>query len=50
MDVPSPFGTALSMAAALKTDHEASGRELVQILLAAGVDATVQDTQHGRIG
>ncbi|MFS8014263.1 putative non-specific serine/threonine protein kinase [Helianthus anomalus] len=43
MDVPSPFGTALSMAAALKTDHEAN-------IAAAGVDATVQDTQHGRIG
>ncbi|KAJ0931779.1 putative protein kinase TKL-Pl-1 family [Helianthus annuus] len=48
IDVPSPVGTALSMAAALKKDHEASGRELVQILLAAGADATAQDTQHGR--
>ncbi|CAH1448710.1 unnamed protein product [Lactuca virosa] len=48
IDVPSPVGTALSMAAALKKDHEANGRELVQILLAAGADATAQDTQHGR--
>ncbi|KAJ9565742.1 hypothetical protein OSB04_001708 [Centaurea solstitialis] len=48
IDVPSPMGTALSMAAALKKDHEANGRELVQILLAAGADATAQDTQHGR--
>nr|GFC23209.1 E3 ubiquitin-protein ligase KEG [Tanacetum cinerariifolium] len=64
--VPSPVGTALSMAAAIKKEHEASkfssrkykfftdyeflihGREWVQILLAAGADATAQDTQHGR--
>ncbi|KAF5764668.1 putative non-specific serine/threonine protein kinase [Helianthus annuus] len=44
IDVPSPVGTALSMAAALKKGHEANGRELVQILLAAGADATAQDT------
>ncbi|GJX38038.1 E3 ubiquitin protein ligase KEG [Tanacetum coccineum] len=48
IDVPSPVGTALSMAAAIKKEHEANGRELVQILLAAGADATAQDTQHGR--
>ncbi|XP_071715589.1 E3 ubiquitin-protein ligase KEG-like [Rutidosis leptorrhynchoides] len=48
IDEPSPVGTALSMAASLKKDHEANGRELVQILLAAGADATAQDTQHGR--
>ncbi|XP_065867744.1 E3 ubiquitin-protein ligase KEG isoform X2 [Euphorbia lathyris] len=47
IDMPSPIGTALCMAAAVKKDHEA-GRELVQVLLAAGADPTAQDTQHGR--
>ncbi|KAG6628361.1 hypothetical protein I3843_14G010800 [Carya illinoinensis] len=48
IDIPSPVGTALCMAAALKKDHETEGRELVQILLAAGADPTAQDAQHGR--
>ncbi|KAE8038428.1 hypothetical protein FH972_010939 [Carpinus fangiana] len=48
IDIPSPVGTALCMAAAVKKDHEIEGRELVQILLAAGADPTAQDAQHGR--
>ncbi|KAK2985561.1 hypothetical protein RJ640_015197 [Escallonia rubra] len=48
IDLSSPCGTALCMAAALKKNHEADGRELVRILLAAGADATAQDTQHGQ--
>ncbi|EOY19728.1 Kinases,ubiquitin-protein ligases isoform 1 [Theobroma cacao] len=48
IDIPSPVGTALCMAAALKKDHEIEGRELVRILLAAGADCTAQDSQHGR--
>ncbi|CAL5330573.1 unnamed protein product [Camellia sinensis] len=48
IDIPSPVGTALCMAAAIKKDHEAEGRELVQILLAAGADPSAQDAQHGR--
>ncbi|XP_077217739.1 protein kinases;ubiquitin-protein ligase [Tasmannia lanceolata] len=48
IEIPSPVGTALCMAAALKKDHETEGRELVRILLAAGADPTAQDTQHGR--
>ncbi|CAM8889070.1 unnamed protein product [Rhodiola kirilowii] len=48
IDVPSPVGTALCMAASLKKDHEIEGRELVRILLAAGADPTAQDSQHGR--
>ncbi|KAK9912711.1 hypothetical protein M0R45_036561 [Rubus argutus] len=48
IDIPSPVGTALCMAAALKKDHEIEGRELVRILLASGADPTAQDAQHGR--
>ncbi|KAG8656629.1 E3 ubiquitin-protein ligase KEG isoform X2 [Manihot esculenta] len=48
IDIPSPVGTALCMAAAVKKDHEIDGRELVRILLAAGADPTAQDSQHGR--
>ncbi|KAJ8774243.1 hypothetical protein K2173_009674 [Erythroxylum novogranatense] len=48
IDIPSPVGTALCMAAALKKDHENEGRDLVRILLAAGADPTAQDMQHGR--
>ncbi|MBA0630009.1 hypothetical protein Godav_002144, partial [Gossypium davidsonii] len=59
LDIPSPVGTALCMAAALKKDHEIGssglldclllkGRELVRLLLAAGADPTAQDGQHGR--
>ncbi|KDP40550.1 hypothetical protein JCGZ_24549 [Jatropha curcas] len=48
IDIPSPVGTALCMAAAVKKDHENEGRELVRILLAAGADPTAQDAQHGR--
>ncbi|KAI4332960.1 hypothetical protein L6164_017825 [Bauhinia variegata] len=48
IDIPSPIGTALCMAAASKKDHEIEGRELVQILLAAGADPSAQDAQHGR--
>ncbi|KAK3025651.1 hypothetical protein RJ639_040637 [Escallonia herrerae] len=48
IDLSSPCGTALCMAAALKKNHEADGRELVKILLAAGADAAAQDTQHGQ--
>ncbi|KAL8154400.1 hypothetical protein V2J09_012160 [Rumex salicifolius] len=45
IDIPSPFGTALCMAAALKKDHE-KGREMVRILLAAGANPIAQDAQH----
>ncbi|KAK8574582.1 hypothetical protein V6N12_062272 [Hibiscus sabdariffa] len=48
IDIPSPVGTALCMAAALKKDHEIEGRELVHLLLTAGADPTAQDAQHGR--
>ncbi|XP_047095447.1 E3 ubiquitin-protein ligase KEG-like [Lolium rigidum] len=48
IDVPSPVGTALCMAAALKKEHEKEGRELVRILLAAGADPTAQDAPHCR--
>lgn len=48
IDIPSPVGTALCMAAAVKKDHETEGRELVRILLFAGADPTAQDAQHGR--
>ncbi|KAL9321767.1 hypothetical protein ACSQ67_009820 [Phaseolus vulgaris] len=48
IDIPSPIGTALCMAAASKKDHENEGRELVQILLAAGADPSAQDSQNGR--
>nr|XP_027079322.1 E3 ubiquitin-protein ligase KEG-like isoform X2 [Coffea arabica] len=48
IDIPSRVGTALCMAAALKKEHEAAGRELVWILLAAGADPTAEDNQHGR--
>ncbi|OEL12851.1 E3 ubiquitin-protein ligase KEG [Dichanthelium oligosanthes] len=48
IDVPSPVGTALCMAAALKKEHEKEGRELVRILLAAGADPTAQDDPHCR--
>ncbi|KAJ4720401.1 E3 ubiquitin-protein ligase KEG [Melia azedarach] len=46
IDIPSPVGTALCMAAAIKKDHEVEGRELVRILLAAGADPTSQDAQN----
>ncbi|CAL5428157.1 unnamed protein product [Camellia sinensis] len=48
IDVPSPAGTALCMAAALKKDHESEGRELVKILLEAGANPEAQDTPHFR--
>ncbi|KAJ3676288.1 hypothetical protein LUZ60_003700 [Juncus effusus] len=48
IDIPSPIGTALCMAAALKKDHETEGRELVRILLAAGADPRAQDDPHFR--
>ncbi|KAL0387792.1 UNVERIFIED_CONTAM: E3 ubiquitin-protein ligase KEG [Sesamum radiatum] len=50
IDIQSPVGTALCMAAALKKDHEPGrkGRELVRILLAAGADPRAQDTQHAQ--
>ncbi|KAJ6807815.1 E3 ubiquitin-protein ligase KEG [Iris pallida] len=48
IDIPSPAGTALCMAAALKKDHEIEGRELVRILLAAGADPTAQDELYCR--
>ncbi|KAM3410269.1 hypothetical protein ACQJBY_002464 [Aegilops geniculata] len=48
VDVPSPVGTALCMAAALKKEHEKEGRELVRILLAVGADPTAQDDPHCR--
>ncbi|OWM78462.1 hypothetical protein CDL15_Pgr016186 [Punica granatum] len=44
IDIPSPIGTALCMAAALKKDHEIEGRELVRILLGAGADPTAEDS------
>ncbi|KAK9169794.1 hypothetical protein Syun_001934 [Stephania yunnanensis] len=47
IDVASPTGTALCMAAALKKDHE-SGREFVRVLLAAGADPAAQDSPHFR--
>nr|XP_023928189.1 E3 ubiquitin-protein ligase KEG-like [Quercus suber]POE91085.1 e3 ubiquitin-protein ligase keg [Quercus suber] len=48
IDIPSPAGTALCLAAALKKDRETEGRELVRILLAAGANPTAQDTQQYR--
>ncbi|XP_057479281.1 E3 ubiquitin-protein ligase KEG-like [Actinidia eriantha] len=48
IDVPSPAGTALCIAAALKKDREPEGRELVRILLEAGANPEAQDTQHWR--
>ncbi|XBJ17837.1 hypothetical protein VPH35_009154 [Triticum aestivum] len=48
VDVPSPVGTALCMAAALKKEHEKEGQELVRILLAVGADPTAQDDPHCR--
>ncbi|MQL83048.1 hypothetical protein Taro_015527, partial [Colocasia esculenta] len=48
IEIPSPAGTALCMAAALKREHEMEGRELVRILLAAGADPTTQDELHYR--
>ncbi|CAN6483354.1 unnamed protein product [Victoria cruziana] len=48
IEVPSPVGTALCMAASLKKDHENDCRELVKLLLAAGADPTAQEMQHGR--
>ncbi|XAR63544.1 Non-specific serine/threonine protein kinase [Bertholletia excelsa] len=48
IDIPSPVGTALCMAASLKKDHEAEGRELVRLLLAKEADPNALDTQHGR--
>ncbi|CAN1316136.1 E3 ubiquitin-protein ligase KEG [Linum perenne] len=56
INIPSPVGTALCMAASSKKDHEivnvsvkrAEGRQLVQILLEAGADPTSQDAPHGR--
>ncbi|KAL8028693.1 hypothetical protein ABFX02_14G177400 [Erythranthe guttata] len=48
INIQSPGGTALCMAAASKKDHESEGRELVRILLAAGADPTAQDTQHAQ--
>ncbi|GAB4827765.1 hypothetical protein Ancab_034651 [Ancistrocladus abbreviatus] len=46
IDLRSPMGTALCMAAATKKDHEIEGRELVRILLAAGADSSAQDAQQ----
>ncbi|KAH9615035.1 hypothetical protein KSS87_008312 [Heliosperma pusillum] len=46
INILSPVGTALSMAAAVKKDHEKEGRELVRLLLAAGADPTAQDAQQ----
>ncbi|CAN6992621.1 unnamed protein product [Brassica oleracea var. botrytis] len=34
--------------AAIRKDHEKEGREIVQILLAAGADPSAQDAMHGR--
>ncbi|XP_078442158.1 protein kinase KEG [Wolffia australiana] len=48
IDIPSPNGTALCMAAALKKEHEIEARELVQLLLKAGADPTAQDELHYR--
>ncbi|GAV62128.1 Pkinase domain-containing protein/Ank_2 domain-containing protein/Ank_3 domain-containing protein/zf-RING_2 domain-containing protein [Cephalotus follicularis] len=48
INVSSPAGTALCMAAALKKGHETEGRELVRTLLAAGANPAAQDTEHHR--
>eukprot|EP00249_Psilotum_nudum_P023910 c29025_g1_i1 orf=417-5300(+) len=48
IDVPSPIGTALCMAAALKKAHEAEGRELVRLLLMAGADPNAKDRERGQ--
>ncbi|KAF3549576.1 hypothetical protein DY000_02000535 [Brassica cretica] len=48
INIQSPGGTALCMAAAIRKDHEKEGREIVQILLAAGADPSAQDAMHGR--
>ncbi|GFZ20620.1 protein kinases;ubiquitin-protein ligase [Actinidia rufa] len=48
IDIPSPAGTALCIASALKKDREPEGRELVRILLEAGANPEAQDTQHWR--
>ncbi|THU47380.1 hypothetical protein C4D60_Mb09t14880 [Musa balbisiana] len=48
IDISSPNGTALCMAAALKKTRENEGRELVRILLTAGADPTAQDEMHFR--
>ncbi|GMH30499.1 hypothetical protein Nepgr_032342 [Nepenthes gracilis] len=46
IDILSPMGTALCMAAAVKKDHEMEGKEMVRILLAAGADPTAQDAHQ----
>ncbi|KNA22776.1 hypothetical protein SOVF_031290 [Spinacia oleracea] len=46
INIPSPVGTALCMAAAAKKDHEIEGRELVRLLLSARADPTAQDAQQ----
>ncbi|CAA6654071.1 unnamed protein product [Spirodela intermedia] len=48
IEIPSPIGTALCMAAALKKEREIEGRELVRVLLNAGADPTAQDDVHYR--
>ncbi|EPS65316.1 hypothetical protein M569_09458, partial [Genlisea aurea] len=48
VDIQSPVGTALCMAASLKKNHESQGRELVRVLLSVGADPTAQDTQHAQ--
>lgn len=48
IDIQSPEGTALCMAATLKRGHGPEGRELVRILLAAGADPMAQDIQHAQ--
>ncbi|KAF7119469.1 hypothetical protein RHSIM_Rhsim13G0208400 [Rhododendron simsii] len=48
IDVPSPAGTALCMAASLKKDRETDSRELVKILLEAGANPEAQDAQNWR--
>ncbi|KAK7314153.1 hypothetical protein VNO77_39365 [Canavalia gladiata] len=45
IDIPSPMGTALCMAATSKKDHENDGRELVRILLTAGANPYAQDSR-----